>query len=611
MTSHTPVAELHAQGQIETVDRTSIQGWLHVDHEFFRPLLVVNDNVFFGNESSILREDVNKFINVDGHFGFSVPISLSTLDSNNYVELYAVTPLGVIEVCNSWHSLDLVTKANISEILERTQLNPKQSKLAVQILDLESATELEITSGKASGSYLSNELITFVIGEESSSRLALFEDPTKSNVRFVNKEKWNNFCFKLKAQNVSFATVKGVGANSVELIDSLPTDSYRGASLNTLVLIWKMPDAGVYGRRIDQVARSYKRLYPKHRIIIIEVMTPALSRIYTENLSNKKSDASLILESFKKKQKNCFISGIEYLAIVAVDDKGLDRQLKEFILEKGLKPGAARILFFPILPFWHIFLNLFGDYDCLVDIVDNELSWCRDEALKIEYIAQYKALCLKSKTCLFNSKDNANRFIETGVCKPSDHSLIENWYTFPPNFKQKKILKGHKKLRVFYSGNLNDRIDWDLLFTIVQSNIGNAEFSIVGNANNVQDNVEILLKFGNVKYYGPLAELDCLRLMENHDLAIVPHKIDTISKYMNPLKVLMYEAMLLPTVILALPGVDMGGRNIIRVEDTSSFVNAIKSFKHKRFPWVKNIFGKIGSENANINEQKYFSAFES
>ncbi|MDO6709130.1 hypothetical protein Q4567_00210 [Aliiglaciecola sp. 2_MG-2023] len=610
MTSDTSVAELHAQGQIDSVDSNSVNGWLYVNHEFFRPLVVVNGKAFFGNESSILRDDVNKFVNVEGHFGFSVPMSLSTLDSNNYVELYAITPLGVIDVYKSWHSLNLMTKANVSEILELTKRTPERPKLAAQIIDLDSATEREITTSKVNGSFLSNKLITFVIGDESNSLLAGFDDLAKTNLRFVNKEKWENFCFKLNAECVGFSTVKGIGSDSNELIDSLSINSHEAAIQNTLVLIWKMPDAGVYGRRIDQVARSYRRLYPNHRIFIVEVMTPALNQIYNENLSNKNSDASLILESFNAKQANCIVSGIEYLAIDAIDDRELESQLNTFIIEKEIKSDAAQIVFFPILPFWHIFLSSFGDYECYADIVDNELSWCRDDGLKIEYIAQYKALCLKSKTCFFNSKDNANSFIESGLCDSNKHLVIENWYTLPPDFKQKTKLRKNAKTKVFYSGNLNDRIDWRLLSTIIQSNIGFAEFSIVGNAAEVSDKIEQLLKFGNVKYWGPLTEMDCLKLMQNHDLAIVPHKVDSVSRYMNPLKVLMYEVMQLPTVVLTLPGVDMSGENIIRVTDESSFINAIKSFKQKKFLWFKSMFSEKKSANANENEQEYFSAFE-
>ena len=612
MKPYTSVAELHAQGQIDSLDNKSVQGWLHVNLEFCKPFLVVNGKVFFGNDSPVLRDDVNTFVGAEGQFGFIVPLPLSILDSNNYIELYAITSLGVIEVSKSWHKLNVMTKANISEVLERTQRAPDQPKLAAQIIDLDSATEQEITTTKANGSLVSNKLVTFVIGDESSSLIGDFDDVVKSNLRFVNKEKWEHFCFKLNAESecVEFSTVKGIGSGSNELIESLSITSDEAAIQNTLVLIWKMPDAGVYGRRIDQVARSYKRLYPNHRIFIIEVMTPALNRIYQENVSNKNSDASLILEHFDSKKTQCNLSGIEYLPIDAADDRGLESKLKSFILEKEINSQVTQIVFFPILPFWHIFLSTFDEFECYADIVDNELSWCSDDALKIEYIAQYKALCLKSEICLFNSKDNASRFIETGLSNSTNHLVVENWYTLPPNIKLRKAFRKHSKIRVFYSGNLNDRIDWELLFTVVQSTIGYAEFSIVGNATDVSDKIEQLVNFGNVKYLGPLTEMDCLNLMQDHDLAIVPHKVDSVSRYMNPLKVLMYEVMLLPTIIFVLPGVDMGGENIIQVGDTSTFINEIKHFKQKKLLWFKSIFSEKKSANAIENEHRYFSAFE-
>ena len=52
----------------------------------------------------------------------------------------------------------------------------------------------------------------------------------------------------------------------------------------TLLLIWKQHDAGLYGRRIDQICRSYQTLHPDHRIIVLEILNPDIDNVYNSNV---------------------------------------------------------------------------------------------------------------------------------------------------------------------------------------------------------------------------------------------------------------------------------------------------------------------------------------
>ena len=52
----------------------------------------------------------------------------------------------------------------------------------------------------------------------------------------------------------------------------------------TLFLIWKQHDAGLYGRRIDQICRSYQTLHPDHRIIVLEILNPDIDNVYNSNV---------------------------------------------------------------------------------------------------------------------------------------------------------------------------------------------------------------------------------------------------------------------------------------------------------------------------------------
>jgi len=82
---------------------------------------------------------------------------------------------------------------------------------------------------------------------------------------------------------------------NVPLVSYLPKEnleSYRP----TLVLLWKQPDSTLYGRRVDQLARSYKRKYPDHRVILIETINTAQEKQYMSQKDYYIADSSLIIE---------------------------------------------------------------------------------------------------------------------------------------------------------------------------------------------------------------------------------------------------------------------------------------------------------------------------
>lgn len=70
----------------------------------------------------------------------------------------------------------------------------------------------------------------------------------------------------------------------------------------TLVLLWKQHDAGLYGRRVDQIARSYRLQHPDHRVIILELISEGQKKTYAALKHSFCSDASLILQAMPTKE---------------------------------------------------------------------------------------------------------------------------------------------------------------------------------------------------------------------------------------------------------------------------------------------------------------------
>ena len=71
----------------------------------------------------------------------------------------------------------------------------------------------------------------------------------------------------------------------------------------TLVLIWKQYDSDFFGRRVDQIAREYKRRNPAHRVILLEIMHQQSYKDYESAAGSfhTNSDAALSHHTYKIK----------------------------------------------------------------------------------------------------------------------------------------------------------------------------------------------------------------------------------------------------------------------------------------------------------------------
>ena len=94
---------------------------------------------------------------------------------------------------------------------------------------------------------------------------------------------------------------------------------------------------------------------------------------------------------------------------------------------------------------------------------------------------------------------------------------------------------------------MNDRIDWQLLQTIGQR--ADLRLHLAGTASRCMDKLELLLSCPSVVCHGVTSEYETLSLLQHMDAAIVAHIEDKVSRFMNPMKMYMYAAVGLPTLL--------------------------------------------------------------
>lgn len=381
--------------------------------------------------------------------------------------------------------------------------------------------------------------------------------------------------FTLKGAYKSFEIAENKASScerAGQALLSIMLDASQSVPVETapnLLLFWKQPDSGLFGRRVDQIARAYKAAFPTHNVRILEVVSGNLDKTIKEARSNFLAEDELIATNMELKRAGKLSqNGVHYDQLFLTKASPVTDIFERFLLECDMTPRNTTMVLFPILEHYEELSRILTKFPTIMDVVDNQLSWARDRALKREVFEQYYTMSRRTEICIFNSSRNRDFFLQNGILEPSMPNLmIENWYMPPENISVERQASRAAGTNIVYSGNLGDRIDWDL-FNRLASSFEDVVIHIVGSARRSQERLLSLLEHENIIYHGLKTESATLSLLKMMDVAIVPHVVDDVSMYMNPLKIKMYNSIGLPTVAMNVGGIsDADGLYVANTHD--------------------------------------------
>ena len=320
----------------------------------------------------------------------------------------------------------------------------------------------------------------------------------------------------------------------------------------SLLLLWKQQDAGLYGRRVDQLARSYRRIYPEHDVRVLEILRRDHGHVFKLSQGKYLSPASLVRETIQRKATAGMQDGdgIHYELIEYEHPNDLPEAMTRYLVHRGLLPDNTIVVAFPIIPGFDKFQGVFHGYRMITDVVDNQITSWSNDVNRPMIIEQYHNLVDRARYVLFNSAINLEFFAREGVTEGAAERvhLVPNWYEGPANEAARDSVEfSPDTFDVVYSGFLNDRVDWALMAKILAVS-DTVRLHLIGNAEFRADELQQLLQNFRVSYYGPRSEAQTTDIIKNADLAVVPHEMNEISRCMSPIKVLMYQHFGIPTV---------------------------------------------------------------
>lgn len=376
----------------------------------------------------------------------------------------------------------------------------------------------------------------------------------------------------------------------------------------TLVLLWKQTDAGFFGRRVDQLARTYREKFPDHRVIVLETCHKSEVEHLQKSSREFTSPNGALLDLTR--QKRALVEnrgGVEYHMIVNENIASMRQNFETYIMENELEPNRTRFVVYPLIKHFKEIAGTLSAFDCVIDCVDNQLPW-NTGSKRVEASVEYYKILKSGSKVIFNSQDNHDFFMASDrwgdLAPPSKEDVLvaPNWYGTENGVKSKRsIFQNDRQFKVIYSGNLSDRIDWDLMDKVARQ-LPEAEFHIVGGIRNPNDEFDALLEHPNVIYWGPLSERRLADLLTQCRVGIVPHFVDEIAQFMNPLKVHMYREFGLPVISTKVPGIAPGeGLSICDSHD--EFISKLTAFSESS----RRKFGKVKRQAMDTRSKQYIA----
>lgn len=370
---------------------------------------------------------------------------------------------------------------------------------------------------------------------------------------------------KAKQTGLSYHEIFGVTPNALQ--------SFNVAEKN-VVLVWKQHDSGLYGRRVDQLARSLVKSNKFNKVRVLELITDEQIALYAAGAIRIDSDHQFIFQDQIKKQAGFYDEGVLYHSLELTKSKNTLELINDFLLNKTLFPHNTVFIIFPAITEFTYLLKAIEGYSIICDIVDNQISWSLQNPLPL--LHQYAQCIAASEKVIFNSEVNRDYFISRQLCEERKTHLIPNWYSLPNSFNVSPKQVNKQTFDIIYSGNMNDRIDWDLLVDLEKEMPNHVRIHLIGSADRVLDKLENLLsKSSRFIYHGPLRERQLLAHLANSDLTIMPHTLDRHSHYMNPLKLSMYKSLGLHCITTAVDGIEVSETSVTRCSTSKEFINQV------------------------------------
>ncbi|MDE0200900.1 MAG: glycosyltransferase [Rhodospirillaceae bacterium] len=360
-----------------------------------------------------------------------------------------------------------------------------------------------------------------------------------------------------------------------------------------IVFFWKQNDTGVYGRRQDMFVKYLAQDPSVGRIFHFDAPVNLFrsTGLACKGASNHRySHARLVgRQTLKRKLGLANRDKIRFDTFVYVTSGRVPRVLKRVIPSehdyldflgrffRRHKIGQRRTVLWvcPANSRFPLIEKRCGADLAVADVIDDERQWPVSDARREMLNRNYEDVLAQSDLVLTNCHSvlrSMRPFSQNIYLLPNAVELLEEESRSWPKPRELKRLAGPV---IGYAGNLDvARIDLDLLRHVVGAR-PDWNFVFIGSMHKGEE-IRVLERYGNVHFLGVRVYERALRYIRHFDAAIIPHLDNDLTRSMNPLKLYVYHALLVPVISTPIANMDDFSKFVRIGETPQEFVRAIE-----------------------------------
>lgn len=345
-----------------------------------------------------------------------------------------------------------------------------------------------------------------------------------------------------------------------------------------VVFFWKQNDSDLYGRRQDMLVKYLAKSDKVRRILhfdapIFDYRLKELKQSYEGSQNAKIAHYTSQRINYERDGGNI------YRRVFQAKGKLNSKEYVQFIQEEmdklSFSTSDSIFWFCPIIPCQKEILDHFTPKLIVNDIIDDQTQYLTNQRDINQMLKVYNECLTNSSINLCNTIEVQKRFTKhnlkliTNGAEVFSQSELSEW-------KKPTDLPQNTKPILGYVGNLDPkRLDLDLVKELAQK-FTDCEIVFIGSTHMGESIVELAKHHPNLHLLGIREYQEALQYINQFDVALIPHLVNDMTKYMNPLKMYNYASLGKTIVATDLAGMEIEYTGLKVAQNHNEFIHLVK-----------------------------------
>ena len=345
-----------------------------------------------------------------------------------------------------------------------------------------------------------------------------------------------------------------------------------------IVFFWKQNDSDIYGRRQDMILKHLSKSKKIKKIIHFDAPI-STEKIQSLKSNEKGSQNEKIIKRTQQRIDLELDSCNQYKRVYNysndIDTKKYLTYIKDELKRIDINVSESIFWFCPIIPFQKEILENFKPAKVINDVIDDQTQYLTSQKEINQMIVSYEDNLRHSDISFCNTLEVKNKF------KNFNLQLIPNG---AESFTEEELKQWERPMDLpqsgkpilGYVGNLDPkRLDLELIKKLAIE-FHASELVFIGSTHMGGSILQLASEFSNISLLGVREYQDALKYIKHFDVALIPHLINDMTRFMNPLKMYNYASLGRNIVATNLSGMEIEYSGLNIASNHSEFIELLK-----------------------------------